>query len=704
MQELRARPKPSSPEHEQCASCKYLYQISGGCVSSRVGRSRSLEIKCYPKLKSLGIYPREPGNRKKASKTSTHLTTFYYTKDIRYLLHESLISKFREHKAVAKKISRFLGRGEVGDAARLEKTANLKISLDHIIKERYPTFVDALRDLDDALSLLSLFANLPTTRAVPPKTTARCQRLILEFQHYLITTSSLKKSFLSIKGIYYQATIQGQDILWLVPYKFVQRVTGDIDFRIMGTFIEFYVTLLGFVNFRLYHSIGLIYPPRFDANSEEQGGELGAFTLEAKRIEASDGPKAIGNGHVNGATVSLEDIQKQVDAINELDQPEHGSEQREEPEEEVVNDAVDTFEPVGEGADTLLQPQLSSSEAAALFAPFSFFLSRETPRQPLEFILRAFGCKRVSWDATLGHGAFTHDENDSSITHQVVDRPPLVHASSAQVSTVAEKSTEGEVTERIIQSGRVPGRTYIQPQWVWDCINEGKLLRPDLYAPGATLPPHLSPWVKARKGTYDPSVPLAEQEREGEAEEAGDLDEADDDDENEAIAAKKVSDMEKTTKSTTKAFLGDSLSRNDMEVAASDSDSSATPSSQSSFAGFDSDPALCSEDEMSAAQTRHQRELEAEAAGLSFTEGGYADGKASRESSRHKTKGEEARRKALKKDKADKEELERRMLMLGNKKRKLVGKMLFSNQKKDQEAERLRAKRRKIEAKSGVRS
>lgn len=655
-------------------------------------------------LRSLGIYPREPGNRKKASKTSTHLTTFYYTRDIQYLLHEPLLSKFREHKALAKKISRFLGRGEVEDAARLEKTTALKISLDHIIKERYPTFVDALRDLDDALSLLSLFANLPTTSAVPPKTSARCQRLVLEFQHYLITTSSLRKSFLSIKGIYYQATIQGQDILWLVPYKFVQRVTGDVDFRIMGTFVEFYVTLLGFVNFRLYHSIGLIYPPKFDANSEEQGGELGAFTLEGKGVETSDGLEAIENGSTNGAKVSLEDIQKQVDAINELDQPEDGSEQREEPEEEVLNDAIDTFEPVGEGADVLLQPQISSSEAAALFAPFSFFLSRETPRQPLEFILRAFGCKRVSWDATLGDGAFSHDENDSSITHQVVDRPPLVKASSAQVPTVAEKLSNGEVTERINQRGRVPGRTYIQPQWVWDCINEGKLLRPDLYAPGATLPPHLSPWVKARKGTYDPSAPLAEQEREGEAEEAEGLDEADDDDENEATSAEEDSDVGETIKSKAKGLSADSLFRNDMEVAASDSDSSAAPSSQSSFAGFDSDPTLSSEDEMSAAQTRHQRELEAEAAGLSFTEGDPAAGKATHGISSNKTNREEARRKALKKDKADKEELERRMIMLGNKKRKLVSKMLFSNKQKDQEAERLRAKRRKIEAKSGVRS
>ena len=242
-----------------------------------------------------GIYPREPRSKKKASKSSTPSTTFYYTKDIQYLLHEPLLAKFRDHKALSKKIARSLGRGEVGDAARLEKQGAPKLSLDHIIKERYPTFVDALRDLDDALSMLFLFASLPSTSNVPPKTISLCQRLCLEFEHYLITTHSLRKSFLSIKGIYYQATIQGQDILWLVPYKFVQRVTSDVDLRIMGTFVEFYTTLLGFVNFRLYTSIGLVYPPKFNAESDEQGAELTAFMLEGRGIEDAQEPKHLEN-------------------------------------------------------------------------------------------------------------------------------------------------------------------------------------------------------------------------------------------------------------------------------------------------------------------------------------------------------------------------------------------------------------------------
>lgn len=474
----------------------------------------------------------------------------------------------------------------------------------------------------------------------------------------------------------------------------------------MGTFVEFYTTLLGFVNFRLYTSIGLVYPPKFNSKSDELGGELSAFTLEGKGIESPEKIEAPVHDEGNAILDSNTQIQMRVNAIGELQNAEDELEQEpKDPLMDGVNDAIDSFETTGEGADILLQPQISSTEASTLFAPYSFFLSRETPRQPLEFILRAFGCKRVGWDAVLGDGAFTNNENDPSITHQVVDRPPLLESSLPEVPSVDGEELTAVSTAR--PGGRIPGRIYIQPQWVWDCINGGKLLRPDLYAPGITLPPHLSPWVKPTKGAYDPTTPLAEQEREGEADEAEGLDEDLEDDENE-IPDTTVPDGESVTSQKNLSAAFTASDENDMDVAGSEDSSEAESPSKgvdrdeaSDFGGFSAQPS-----ESESSLTQHQRELEAEAAGLTFSEATTAT-KANGEpvkgilKTRPINKGEEARKKAARKRKDEEEELERRKMMMGRKKRKVLDKMLYSNRKKEEEAERLRGKRRKIEGVKG---
>ncbi|KAL8785785.1 MAG: hypothetical protein Q9213_003163 [Squamulea squamosa] len=637
-----------------------------------------------------GIYPREPRNKKKASKTSTPSTTFYYTRDIQYLLHEPILNKFRHLKALSKKIARSLGRGEVGDAARLEKTGKPRISLDHIIKERYPTFVDALRDLDDALSLLFLFANLPSTSTVPPKTISLCQRLCLEFQQYLIITHSLRRSFISIKGIYYQATIQGQDILWLVPHKFVQRVTGDVDFRIMGTFVEFYTTLLGFVNYRLYTSIGLVYPPRFDVNSDDKGGELDAITLEGDGVrntavlEAQINGKA-GAEHEEGQAGGDTAIQRRADEIARMTPGDAGAEEPDHlVEDEAPTDTIDEFEVQGEGADILDQPRQSDSQAGSLFAPYSFFLSRETPRQPLEFILRAFGCKRISWDEVLGAGAFTNDEFDPSITHQVVDRPPR---RPSVVSTNYDHDDSGVVL-KALTGGRMPGRTYIQPQWVWDCVNQGKLLRPDLYAPGATLPPHLSPWVKPTKSAYDPTVPLADQEN-SEDEEEGDSDE-EGEEEGDGLIEGNDDQVHAGPKGDT-----DAADDHGMNVAGADSDDLSVSDEFDGFVSDEVKDGAMVEAEAADDRTEHQGELEAEAAGIPYKTGSASNSGLAKARTSNSTV---IAKKDAKRRKEEEEELERRKMMMSKKKRKLYEKMAYSNKEKDDEAKKLRSKRRKLES------
>lgn len=47
-------------------------------------------------------------------------------------------------------------------------------------------------------------------------------------------------------------------------------------------------------------------------------------------------------------------------------------------------------------------------------------------------------------------------------------------------------------------------RIYVQPQWIFDCINENMLLPVEDYLPGTCLPPHLSPFSEATATSYVP--------------------------------------------------------------------------------------------------------------------------------------------------------------------------------------------------------
>lgn len=83
-----------------------------------------------------GVYPREPRDRKKAKKGATAHTTFYYTKDVRFLLHEPVLRTFREQKAFAKKLTRAIGKRDYTKATDLNDNRP-HYSLDHVVKERF---------------------------------------------------------------------------------------------------------------------------------------------------------------------------------------------------------------------------------------------------------------------------------------------------------------------------------------------------------------------------------------------------------------------------------------------------------------------------------------------------------------------------------------------------------------------------------------
>lgn len=95
-----------------------------------------LNLKDFRRLCILkGIYPREPNNRKKAQKGKADKRTLYYVKDIRFLMHEPLIWKFRDFKIYMRKIKTAMEKGDRATAERL-KANKPSMQLDHLVKER----------------------------------------------------------------------------------------------------------------------------------------------------------------------------------------------------------------------------------------------------------------------------------------------------------------------------------------------------------------------------------------------------------------------------------------------------------------------------------------------------------------------------------------------------------------------------------------
>ncbi|TIB93505.1 hypothetical protein E3Q19_01196 [Wallemia mellicola] len=578
-----------------------------------------------------GIFPREPRNKKKANKGSTAPKAFYYTKDIVYLQHEPLLNSLREYKSFAKKISKAVGRGEYAQAKSIEENKKPEYRLDHIIRERYPTFQSTLNDLPDAISLIMLFSHLPANSKIPADIIENCAKLSAQWQLYVMRTKSLRKVFLSIKGVYFEAEVEGRPIRWLVPYLFTQHIPEDVDFRILMTFLELYQTLTGFVFYKLYNDINLVYPPPLDIDKDGTGAGIGAFSLrETTGALTKSGQDDV----VESAKISAKDVRKQIDQIgssgappadDQLEEQENNEEVDQEglpaPEEFVEQPSknVEASTDIGQSLNTLIENSKFESARANLFAPYTFYLSREVTRPTLEFVIRSFG-GQVGWDmTTLGGGSPIPDEKDPRITHMVVDRPQL--------------------PERLKELNLK--RAYIQPQWIVDSANAGRLLPTEPYAPGETLPPHMSPFEVTEDDAYVPGLEIEEADAEEDDEE---------EEEDEQIEEEKEEEKPKSTYPT-EALL----------AAAQNPD----------------DEAL-----------HDAAELEAEQLGVSHDVFEAELKKAKKSASKKKTS-----------DTKDKEEDDMAHLMMGSKQRKLYNKVKHSQKRQTDERALLESKKKDLKKK-----
>lgn len=212
----------------------------------------------------------------------------------------------------------------------------------------------------------------------------------------------------------------------------------------MSTFVEFYSIMLGFVNFKSYEEIGLIYPPKLSISQkpdekldEQDFNDEFLASLNCDFVKVNESTEEDGS---NGDEFPLADE---------------------------------------ENPEVLEQAKIEEENLRKqknLFKGLKFFLNREIPREPFVLALRSFSGE-VSWDNTAALGC-TYQESDETITHHIIDRP--------------------------LVGKTYINRVYVQPQWVFDCINECMLLPVDEYLPGAVLPPHLSPFVEVSDHGYVP--------------------------------------------------------------------------------------------------------------------------------------------------------------------------------------------------------
>lgn len=151
----------------------------------------------------------------------------------------------------------------------------------------------------------------------------------------------------------------------------------------MTSYMEFYKTMLSFVNFRLFHSIGMKYPLRLSRATKQSQFPLHSMLKERTKTQSKTKEKAINE---DDELVEIFDEEEQVG-------------------EQAAGQTKDI--PVGDEA----------SLCAKLLNGLVFLLSRETPLEQLIFTIRSFGGNVILED----DGTPDHE----SITHCIIDRPQL---------------------------------------------------------------------------------------------------------------------------------------------------------------------------------------------------------------------------------------------------------------------------------------
>jgi len=394
------------------------------------------------------IFPIEPKHRIRVQGGSSKFRQLYKLRDIKFLLHDPNILNYREEDRLAKKITSAKGLHAVTKLATLRKNKPL-LRYEHNLKQRYPSFVDAIKDLPDCLINVFLFAQVAAHHPIKEHHITQAQRLVTQFLTYVIEARCLSKAFIATDGIYFEVEILKQRVVWKVPHSCVTTIPVNVDLDIMKHYLEFHLAMLARVNQRLLAKVDLRYPLKPAVTP----------TLSGKERKDLDNYKNL----IESLNYPLERIR-----MKEEDDGASG---------EATKNIKNLLKRSTEETRKAYTPAIDKELRRELFRGRVFFISRECNRAMLTFMIRACGGK-VGWDnATFPCSSYSEGDT-AHITHQIVDRPAV------DIQHIS--------------------RFYVQPAYVFDCINAATLLPEQKYFPGATLPPHVSPFLSETEGWYVP--------------------------------------------------------------------------------------------------------------------------------------------------------------------------------------------------------
>ena len=164
----------------------------------------------------------------------------------------------------------------------------------------------------------------------------------------------------------------------MAPYAFNQRLPFDIDYKVIGTFREFYVALLRFINYKLFSDLGMAYPPKIQGLNDEE-----CLFLDSKQVRETQevaSKKLQAQYEASVAQIGVSEEFKETPEIKEL---------------------------------TKKHEQLKRQRR--LFGKCVFLLGRETPIYYLQDLILSFGGQFYTSKDDVPEGV--------TVTHVVMDRP-----------------------------------------------------------------------------------------------------------------------------------------------------------------------------------------------------------------------------------------------------------------------------------------